>query len=230
LDGDGNSIPRANNSPEVSLTPLLDGNGNPHLGVDGKPLYIETGSTSRQIVELANNRIQSYLDAVGDTINVAEPLGANGEPIDDSSGNPTLVIGRNIDANGSGVIGQNVFLEATGYIVGLFVGQYVTFNPGSAPPIGGSGPIIYSQSPPTISGPDGLGAVPETISSAGSSAPPPTAPAQTVASTADNVTAVVAKTENQNDGSDDDEKKKHGNGISLAQKVSQVTVLLPKKD
>ncbi len=215
----GSSVP-------VSLTQVLDAHGNPLLDASGHPLYVKTLDASQQIFEFVNNRLQPFLDTVGDPVNVAEPLKA--------SGNSTLVLGRNIDTSGSGVIAQKIIVEATGGLGGLFV----TLGP--SPPIiklnnflpgpDGIGPVFFG-SPPIINTTDpNPGPDPEIISPTGSTAPPPTEVAKTEAPTADTADTVATKTENQDNGLGDDENNKKGKGIALVQKTGRVTVILPPKN
>ena len=112
----------------VSLTQILDASGHPLLDANGNPLYVKTADASRQIVEYVQGKITPYLDAGGDPVNVSVPLDASGNPISNSQGNTILVMGRNIDANDSGVIGREVYLDATGNITGVFFGQDVSLN------------------------------------------------------------------------------------------------------
>ena len=219
-------LPSGSSMP-VSLMQILDAHGNPLLDTGGNALYVKTSDASRQIVEFVNGDLKPFLDAVGDPVNVAEPLGA--------SGNSTLVLGRNIDTSGSGVIAQSIIVKATGGVGGLFVSLGSSpinigannFLPGPE----GTGPVIYGNGKPIInttdpnSGPD-----PIIVSDTGSTAPPPTDVAKTDAPTADTATTVATKTENQDDGLGDDENKKKGKGIALAQKTSRVTVILPPKN
>jgi len=215
----GSSVP-------VSLTQVLDVHGNPLLDASGHPLYVKTSDASRQLVEFVNGGLKPFLDAVGDPVNVAEPL--------EASGNSTLVLGRNIDTSGSGVIAQKIIVKATGGLGGL----YVTL--GSSPPIiqannflpgpDGIGPVFYG-SPPIINTTDpNPGPDPIIVSDAGSSAPPPAEVAKTDAPTADTAETVATKTENQDDGLGGDENKKKGNGIALTRKTDRVTVILPPKN
>ena len=185
------------------------------------------------MVELVDNRIQPYLDASGDPVIIAEPFEAGGHPFYDSQGNPILVLGRNIDAGGSGIIAQNIIAKASGISSGLFVGLTIDIT------TAGLGPIVtYSQDPPKIGdGPGGgppiqtdPGIGPVLISETSSSAPPPPAVQKTDAPTADTAATVATKTDNQDDGFGDDEDKKKGKGIALARKISRVTLLLPRKN
>ena len=219
----GSSLP-------VSLTPVLDANGNPFLDAGGHPLYTETLDASRKVVEFVGASIQPYLDASGNPVIVAEPLDAGGHPLLDSYGNPRLVLGRNIDAAGSGVIAQNIIARATGILSGLFVGLTIDITTTQIGPL-----ITYSQDPPKIGdGPEGPpvqtdpGIGPIMFSTAGSSAPPPAAVTKADAPTADTAATVATKTENQDDGFGDDKKK--GDDAALVRKTSRVTVILPARN
>ena len=216
----------------VSLTPVLDRNGVPRLGAGGHPLYVQTADATRQVVEFVNGFVQPYVNAAGNSVVITEPLNDSGQPFANAAGNPTLVWGRNIVAGDSGVIGQNVILKATGYITGLFVGSYVDYNPLAPAPLGGPPILIISQNPPTISLPgDGGLNEPTVISKDSSNAAPPPEVAKTEAPTADTSATVTTKTETQGDlGAGGDSKAKGKEGITLARKVSRVTVLLPGKN
>ena len=212
----------------ATLIPLLDGNGNPFVA-GGYPLYVKSGDTSQQVVEVINDQIQPYVNTAGHHVYMTKPLDDNGQPYADSHGNPTWVLGRNIEATGSGVIGQNVILKATGYIDGLFVGAFVDYNPlKSTPPDLGPpviiGPTVKLETPSD----GGPGPDPIVVSDKGSNAAPPPEVTKTDAPTADTAATVVSKTEEQDTGFGGEGKNK-GKGISLAQKVSRVTVLLPPK-
>jgi filamentous hemagglutinin family protein len=213
-------------SVSVSLAQILGANGNPLLDASGHPLYIETSDTSRRIVEYVQGSITPYLDAVGDQVNVAEPLKA--------SGNSTLVLGRNIDTSGSGVIAQKIIVKATGGVGGLYVSLGSSpinigannFLPGPE----GIGPVFFGSREPIINTTDpNTGPDPIIVSDSGSTAPPPTEVAKTDAPTADTAATVTTKTEDQGDVSGDDENNKKGKGIALARKTGRVTVILPVK-
>jgi hypothetical protein len=133
---------------------------------------------------------------------------------------------ENINANGSGIIGRNVALKATGKIEGHFVsfgnllldapilqnivgiGKTITAISDAPTPI-----LLVSDSPTSLNGqivpPD---------------APSTQAPVAQVAPQAATATTVASNT---NDS--DDEKKKKSKQVALAQKVSRVTVTLPQK-
>ena len=210
----GSSLP-------VSLTPLLDAEGNPHLDASGNPLYIETSDASKNVVEIVNNSIQPLLDASGNPIKVAAPLAA--------SGNPILVLGRNIDAAGSGIIAQNVVAKATGNVAGLFIGfASVNLSANSYGKGLAIGPTV-DISEPGDSGPTAIQVVspdPTVNGISGSPSPSDAASApQTVAQTTDAASDVAKSSGGSDDDNDLLNKKKKG--IGLAQKVGRVTVILP---
>ena len=138
---------------------------------------------------------------------------------------------RNLDASGSGIIAQNVIVKATGKVDGLFVGfssvnlaagafgTGIAFGPTvsiSGPSDAGGIPIqVITDNPSTVNG----------VSVAPTASDAPSAP-KAIAETTD-ATSTIAKSSGDNDENDDPTKKKKG--IALAQKVSRVTVLLPKK-
>jgi filamentous hemagglutinin family protein len=218
----------AGSSLPVSLTQILDANGNPLLDASGNPLYVKTFDARKQIVEIVNGSIQPCLDSSGNPLIVAVPFDVGGHPFYDSHGNLILVLGRNIDAGGAGVIAQNIIAKATGITSGLFVGRSIDIT------TTGLGKIItYSQETPKIGdGPGGLPPIqtdpspPVIISPDLSTAAPPPAPPKTEAPAADTATTVATKAENQDDDLGGDSKNK-GKGIELAKKTSRVTVILP---
>jgi len=230
----GSSVP-------VSLTQVLDAHGNQLLDASGHPLYVKTSDASQQIVEFVNGGLKPFLDAVGDPVNVAEPRDASGLPYYNSQGNPTLVLGRNIDTSGSGIIAQKIIVKATGGVGGL----YVSLGPspinidahnwlpgdGGGGRGDGPGPVIYGLGKPIINMTDpNPGPDPVIISDHDSTAPPPTEVTKTDAPTADTADTVTTKTENPDDDlGDDDLNQKKGKGITLAQKTGRVTIVLPPR-
>jgi filamentous hemagglutinin family protein len=144
---------------------------------------------------------------------------------------------RNIDATGSGVIGQNVVLKATGEIKGVFFSpNNINIHGGQIGPTTALGPTISAFGPavgpveligttrvnytgsgdPTILSQDANGA--------GSSLGQGTT-ANAVSQAMSNQNLAQA-TQTDNSTNEDDPLKKKG--IALAQKVSRVTVLLPE--
>ena len=138
---------------------------------------------------------------------------------------------RNIDAGGSGVIAQNINVLATGTVGGLFIGRGTQPVQITAPSTAPGDPIIViSSSTPNLNLGDTQGGDPIIISDSGTSGVAAPAAAPVVeAVTADTAATVTTKTEDQGDESILNDSKK-GKGISLAQKVSRVTVLLPQKN
>jgi len=154
-----------------------------------------------------------------------------------------VTAGKDINATGSGVIGYNVTLKAGGNINGLVVGiTSVAVNSQQSVDVtavsGGnvdisavgtvSGTVIgggdVSVSGSSIDAAVRGGSVSTSGDTSGASLGVPSAgPAQNV-QVADNADTVGSKT----DANDDELKKKKG--ITLAQKVSRVTVLLPEKN
>jgi filamentous hemagglutinin family protein len=138
---------------------------------------------------------------------------------------------RNIDASGSGIIAQNVIVKATGKVDGLFVGfSSVNLDAGSFGNGIAFGPTV------TISGPSDAGGIPiqvitdnpstvNGVSVAPTASDAPSAPKEVAETT--EAASTIAKSSGDNDENDDPTKKKKG--IALAQKVSRVTVLLPKR-
>jgi filamentous hemagglutinin family protein len=158
----------------------------------------------------------------------------------------SLDAGKDISAGNSGVIGSNIRVTAGGSISGLFVGSgSVGVNAGA----NFSGTIVGSTSVTvaaggsvsgTIVGGDSVsvsgGDITASLDTSGSVSTsgdasgatvgiPQSNVAQNNAQTADNADAATSKTSSQDDA--DELKKKKP--ISLAQKVSRVTVILPPK-
>ena len=227
----GSSLP-------VSLTPVLDANGNPLLDASGHPLYVETSDASKQIVEFVNDSIQPYLNSSGNPVNVAKPLDANGQPYTDAQGNPILVLGRSIDTGASGIIAQNAVLKATGGIKGVIFSAHNIVLDSTGPiivialgrsiqatgPIGPTSELIA----PTVTAPT---ADPTSIQSANANGGGSTFAKGTTA----NATSQAASSQDANqtatssDQGEDDDKKKKKKEVALAQKVGRVTVILPAK-
>jgi hypothetical protein len=229
----------------VPLTQVLDANGNPLLDAVGDPLYVKTLDVSRQIVEFVNNGIQPYLDAVGDSINVTEPLDAGGHPFTDPHGNSILVLGRNIDASGSGVIGSTVNLDASGNVSGFVFARgnasvsaqqnvdVTVLAAGDADVNAGggiSGTVIGLGGINAVGGTIDASLLSQNISASGDVTSSQVGFAQGTAANSTSQSmqsdqSAAAAASNQ----DDESNKKKEKPIALAQKVSRVTVLLPPK-
>ncbi len=162
-----------------------------------------------------------------------------------------IIAGQDINASGSGIIGSAIQLQAGGSINGLVIGsQSVNINSAQNVDVTAfSGGDVNINAAGTVSGTAiGGGSVDVSGSSitaslvsgnistsgdtTGASLGIPQSNVQpAVAQTADSAAAATSKLDDTSgDGSDEDQKKKKGNGISLAQRVSRVTVLLPNKD
>ncbi len=221
----------------VSLIQILDSGGQPLIDANGHPLYVKIGDPTGQIVEFVSGEIEPYLDVGGNPVNVSTPLDASGLPFPDSLGNPILVMGRNIDANGSGVIGREVFLDATGNITGVFFGQDVSLNALQTVNV-----TVLAQHTADVAGRDITGIIiaPDAVHTAGGGDPTVlsqdangSGPTFTPGTAADKASQSsqsedVAKATDDSTGDQDDEKKK-GKQIALAQKTGRVTVILPQK-
>jgi len=153
--------------------------------------------------------------------------------------------GKDINAQGSGIIGSNIKLQAGGNINGLVIGSGsvdinsaqnvdVTAFSGGNVSINAGGEVsgtVISGGNVDVSG-DSITAslIASSVSTSGDASGaaegiPQSNVAQVNAQTADDANTVAGKS----DDSDDDLKKK-GKQIALAQKVSRVTVLLPTKN
>jgi len=244
--GSGIQVIPAGAGPPVSLTQILDANGNPLTDASGIPLFVKTLDASKQIIEFVGDKIRPYFDASGDPVNIVEPHDASGHSIQDPQGNPILVLGRNIDVKGSGVIAQNAVLKATGSINGLIFAKgnidinaqqnvNVTALAQGTADVSGS-----SLGDSTIIGFEGIAAAGDTSGasllsnnqiSGGTSgqtgfAQGTAANATSAAASNDNSTQTADKS-TSTDTTDDDLKKKKP--VALAQRVGRVTVLLPRK-
>ena len=234
----------------IYLTPILDADGNPVLAADGQPLYVENlGVTGGSIVEEVITKgvpgVQAYTDALGNPVNVSVPLDANGNPFPNPLGNPTFVLGRNINAKDSGVIGSQVYLDATGNVTGLFFGQSISLNAlqtvSATVLASGKANVTGSDlGPSVIIGLKGVGALGDTSQSqllsnsqisgdsGGSKGFSEGTTANATSQGLANADTTKAADDTSADNSDD-EKKKKGKGIALAQKTCRVTVILPPK-
>lgn len=212
----------------IRIIPVLDTLGNPRLSADNHPLYVQEGDPNQQVVTYIDQKIQPFLTG---SVNV------NLRTFKDAQGNSETVLGRNIDASGSGVIAQNAVLDATGNIKGVIfskfsislttpgqftgtvLGKTVTAN------AGGFGPDTKLIGPTVDAG----NADPSQILSADANGKGSSFAAGTTANSTSQAASSdsAATVEKKSDDETDLPKKK---GIALAQKVSRVTVLLPKKD
>ena len=140
-----------------------------------------------------------------------------------------------VDAGGSGVIAQNIIAQATGEAKGLFIGQGSVNI--AATSIGQT--LIVTPGKVDVTG-DQTGPTVQIISEQSHTDNGITAttdaPASNVAKTEAPTADTAATAANKVSGSDEDDltgdskSKGKGNRISLAQKVSRVTVLLPAKN
>ncbi|HEY2328957.1 MAG TPA: hypothetical protein VGI63_04000, partial [Verrucomicrobiae bacterium] len=194
--------------------------------------------------------VQLVLNSTKNPDSVIEALA--GYELRDSQGNPVTAgniaagtpvqvsADRNIDATGSGVIGQNIDLKTTGTLKGVVYGKYtVVLKADRITDFFGIGPTIIAVANnygPTVTliGPekvDATGAGDLNIFSAdanggGSSFAQGTTANATSAAASNQSADTDTQTADNTDNTDDLKKKK---GIALAQKVSRVTVILPPK-
>jgi len=117
---------------------LVDGTGKLVLDADGNPITVLSLSDERGNTTFSSGRSISSLK-LSETLasehsrlrlvyaDGGAPADSDGKPIYivqlADAGNPRFVVGRNIDASGSGVIGGNVRLDATGDIDGLVIAR-----------------------------------------------------------------------------------------------------------
>jgi filamentous hemagglutinin family protein len=153
---------------------------------------------------------------------------------------------RNIEAQGSGIIGNNINLLATGTIDGVVIGrQGITINAGQNVDVtafsGGnvdinasgniSGTVISGGSVNASGDSITASLISESVSTSGNASGATEGIAQSNVAqnnpqTADNADAAAFK----NGGQDDEEELKKKKNVTLAQKVSRVTVILPTKN
>jgi hypothetical protein len=245
----------ANGHP-IFVTQVFDADGNPVLDAGNHPLYVENFVTSggppggpviTYSFDGATPSIKSYLNSASDPVSVVEPLDANGHALNDSHGNPIFVFGKDINANGSGIIASNAKLKATGNINGLIFARNnidISAQQNVNVTALGIGNVNVSSAGGTISGTIvGVGSVSVSGSSIDASLISANVNGATSGSsglgqgTAANATSQSASNDDSNktadqsdDQNDDDLKKKKNKGIALAQKMSRVTVLLSQKN
>jgi hypothetical protein len=194
------------------------------------------------IVQLVLNHTKNP-DSVVETLAGYELRDSHGNPVTAANmadGTPVLVsASRGIDATGSGVIGQNVVLKATGEIKGvIYSANKLILDAGQIGPvvalaksIDATGPAI---APVTLIGSDKVnysGSGDPTILSTdangqGSTFAQGTVANATAAAASNQEASTETQTTTSTDSTEDPKKKK---GIALAQKVSRVTVILPPK-
>jgi hypothetical protein len=198
------------------------------------------------------NKEKEILTSIVEVLSGYELRDSMGNPVfaaDIANGTPTLVsAARNIDVSGSGVIAQNAVLDASGDITGIVFAQgninisavanvnvtalaQGTINASAGGDISGTiigiGGITASGSSIDAS------LLSQNISASGDTSGATEGFAQGTAANStsqgmsDNSSQTAAA--GSSDGSDDDDLKKKKKGVTLAQKVSRVTVLLPPK-
>jgi filamentous hemagglutinin family protein len=157
-----------------------------------------------------------------------------------------LDAGNDISAGNSGVIGSNIRTTAGGNISGIFVGSgSVAINAGDnfsgtivgsttvSVSAGGSvsGTIVGGENVSVSGGEITASLLSGSVSTSGDASGatigiPQSSGTQNISQTADNANAATSKDSSQ----DDEEEQKKKKSISLAQKVSRVTVILPQKN
>ena len=209
----------------------------------------DVNASAGGIVQLPLNGVNTARSIV-EILAGSELRNAGGNPVfaaDITSGTPAQVsAGRNIDASGSGVIGSTVDLNATGDIIGLvFARNNINLNAQQNINVTAlaQGNVSVSSGGTisgTIVGVGGVSAsgssidaslLSQNVSASGDTSGAKQGFAQGTAANAtsqgmanDNTAAAASNS----GGTDDDSKTKKK--ISLAQKVSGVTVLLPEKN
>jgi hypothetical protein len=198
------------------------------------------------------NKEKEILTSIVEVLSGYELRDSMGNPVfaaDIANGTPTLVsAARNIDVSGSGVIAQNAVLDASGDITGVVFAQgninisavanvnvtalaQGTVNASAGGDISGTiigiGGITASGSSIDASLLSQNISASGDVSGATEGFAQGTAANSTSQGMSDNSSQTAAA--GSSDGSDDDDLKKKKKGITLAQKVSRVTVILPTK-
>jgi filamentous hemagglutinin family protein len=198
------------------------------------------------IIQLPLNSAAGNKQAITEVLAGYELRDSAGNPVsasDLASGTPVKVSdNENIDASGSGIIGQNVVGEATGNFKGIVFGQgavnltaaqftslTVLGQEVAATGNLGAGDELIGTVSVTTSGSGSATILSENANGAGSSfAQGTTANATSAAASANDASTDTAATTKTDTGQDDPTKKKKP--ITLARKISRVTVLLPGKN
>ena len=222
------------NDPTATLGNILvetpNGNVNANAGGIVQLALNKTDSSHSTVEVLAGYELR---DAEGNPV-YADDL-ADGKPVEVSAD-------RNLVATGSGVIAENAVLQASGSLQGNF---FANHSIGVTAPVIGAGTTIFGTTVTADAGSYGGGVtiiVTESVTGGGPGATVESADANGGGSsfaqgTAANATSAAASAQSVADvtkaaggtgtGDTDEEKKKMS--ITLAQKVSRVTVILPGK-
>jgi len=191
---------------------------------------------------LGNISINAPNGSVNASLGGVVQIAFNGEGIQNNF--VEVNAGHDINASGSGIIGSNIRLQAGGNINGLVIGSSsvdinsaqnvdVTAFSGGDVNINASGEVsgtVIGGGSVNVSG-DSITAslISESVSASGNTSGategiPQSNVAKNNVETADDASTVASKTDDQ-----DDDQKKKGKQVTLAQKVSRVTVILPPK-
>ncbi|MEI7807781.1 MAG: hypothetical protein WCJ07_04780 [Verrucomicrobiota bacterium] len=226
----------ANGNP-IYVSQLMDGNGQ-IVFTDGSTVSAQTFSKNGLALALVNSAGKGLLGSDGNQIFVVQVM--------DAMNDPKFVIGRNINAAGSGIIASNAKLYATGNIRGVVFTRNnlnitslstvdVTALSGGKADVSGktiTGTIVALDGISTTSDNNTSKMISESVtgSTSGQSGLGTGGAANATANAAsasDDSSKVAKKPEATGE---DDTTKKKTKGIALAQKVSRVTVLLPSKN
>jgi filamentous hemagglutinin family protein len=214
------------------LTPI--GADIPFSGILATTVFGSTASLGNITINAPEGNVNS---SVGGVLQIAF------NSADTAKNTVDVTAGKDVTATGSGIIGYNVSLQAGGNVNGVVVGSQsvavaaqqsvnVTAVSGGSVNITASGTVsgtIIGGGDVSVSGSSIDASVRGgTVSTSGDTSGatlgvPSAGPAQNL-QVADNANTVASKA----DADDDDERKKK-KGISLAQKIARVTVLLPDK-
>ena len=181
----------------------------------------------------------------GDQTVLKNVLAGNGSGLENYNYASFVSAGRNIDASGSGVIGSNIKLNATGDILGVIFARNnisLTAQQNVNVTALAQGTISANAGQNltgTLIGIGGISASGDSITAAlesNSAISGDTSGAKGLAqgTVANSTSAAMssddtAKNTTTDNGTDDGDLTKKKKGIALAQKVSRVTVLLPEK-
>jgi filamentous hemagglutinin family protein len=220
-----------------NVTPLATGRD-----ISGSGIMALTDSAST--IGVGNITVQALQGSINADLGGIEQIPFNNISSPDNF--IALEAGKDISAGNSGVIGSNIRTTAGGSISGIFVGSgAVSVNAGEnfsgtivgsttvSVAVGGSvsGTIVGGENVSVSGGEITASLISGSVSTSGDASGatvgiPQSNVAQNNSQTADNADTAISK-----DGSQDDEEEpKKKKPITLAQKVSRVTVILPQKN
>jgi len=220
-----------------NVTPLATGRD-----ISGSGIMALTDSAST--IGVGNITVQALQGSINADLGGIEQIPFNNISSPDNF--IALEAGNDISAGNSGVIGSNIRTTAGGSISGIFVGSgAVSVNAGEnfsgtivgsttvSVAVGGfvSGTIVGGENVSVSGGEITASLISGSVSTSGDASGatvgiPQSNVAQNNSQTADNADTAISKDGNQ----DDEEEPKKKKPITLAQKVSRVTVILPQNN